>query len=402
MEQWRKNLYALWLMRFLALMGTSLVFPFLPLYLRDLGVEGEKELARWSGAVFSVTSLAAALVSPFWGTLGDRYGRKLMILRATFGMTIVIALMGLVSGVYQLLTLRLLQGIMGGFFVPSLALITTTAPKDRVGYALGMLETSSFGGAIFGPLVGGVLADLLGFRHVFFVTACLMFLGGLVVAVLVKDEPVRFVRSRRPMLYLNTRLVLTRKPLLYTALSMMLINFAMMILQPVFPLFVESLGAPSVGVATTVGALFAVTGLTAMLAAPFWGRRSDSRGPRRTLMNSLAGSALLFAGQALAQTAYQLAPLRLLLGLFSGGVSPATQSLIVRNSPASRRAGVFGITTSISLMGGFFGPLTGGFLAAAIGMRPLFVLTGVMLVGICAVIGAAIRDDEPVAGLPRG
>jgi DHA1 family multidrug resistance protein-like MFS transporter len=169
----------------------------------------------------------------------------------------------------------------------------------------------------------------------------------------------------------------------------------MMVIQPVFPLFVESMEIPRLGLATTIGGLFALTGIAAMLAAPFWGKRNDVKGPKPTLITSLAGTAILSSAQAFARNAYGLGAVRLFLGLFTGGTSPATQAIIVQNCPPSRRGGVFGITTSAGLLGAFFGPIVGGFLAASIGIRPLFVLTGAILLGICPLVSVLVKKGKP-------
>jgi len=379
MEQWRRNLYALWLMQFLALSGTSLVFPFLPFYVRDLGVVGDKAIAQWTGVCVAAAWAFSALFAPIWGSIGDRYGRKLMIIRANLGLAVAIFAMGLVNRVWQLLVLRVLQGCLGGFVPPALALITTSAPKDKTGYALGMIQSAGIGGAFIAPLIGGVLADLIGIRPVFFVTAALMLISGVVVALLVKDVTLDGHETGKSRILPNLRFVASRQPLLAIALIMLLINFSMMILFPVFPLFVESLGTNKATLATNVGALFAITGFFAVVSAPIWGNMADRKGPAPILALSLVASGICFIAQAFVRTVPHLFPLRALLGLFTGGFSPSTQAIVVRNSPDSRRGGVIGIITSVGLIGGSFGPLAGGFLAGVITLRGLFIFTGLTL-----------------------
>jgi len=373
-------------MRLLAIMGTSLVFPFMTLYVRELGVLGEKAVTRWSGAAFSAAALASAIFSPIWGSVGDKYGRKLMILRANFGMAITITLMGLVKKVYQLVALRFLFGSLGGLLPASLALVSTCVPKDRMGYALGLVQTANFGGAIIAPLIGGALADLLGFRKVFFVTGALIFVGGLACGPFLLETPLDRSEPRQSGVLRNVTFVASNPALLSIALCLLLVNFAMMVLQPIFPLYVERLGAPRDALATTVGIIFSLAGFAVIASAPFWGKQTDKRGSRPTLIACLSGSGIFYALQSLAQTIYQLAPLRVLMGLFNGGVQPSTQAIVVHNSPESRRGGVIGITTSAGLIGSFLGPLTGGFLAAVIGMRALFVFTGATLLATALLI----------------
>ena len=158
MEVWKRNLYVLWGTQFLAMLGMNLVVPFLPFFVRELGVS-EGEVAFWSGAAFSGTFLSAFFATPFWGSLGDRYGRKVMVVRALFGLAVSQVLVGLSQDVYQLVLFRLLQGGISGFIASSLALVSTNTPKNRIGYALGVLQSSTASGMVLGPFVGGLLAD---------------------------------------------------------------------------------------------------------------------------------------------------------------------------------------------------------------------------------------------------
>jgi DHA1 family multidrug resistance protein-like MFS transporter len=154
MELWRKNLYILWGTQFLAMVGMNLVVPFLPFYIRDLGVSDPDELARWSGLVFAGPFFLSFVATPLWGALGDRYGRKMMVVRALFGLALSQALIGLSQNVIQLFLFRILQGGISGFIAASLALVSTSTPRQHTGYALGLMQSSSAGGMVLGPFVG--------------------------------------------------------------------------------------------------------------------------------------------------------------------------------------------------------------------------------------------------------
>lgn len=150
--------------------------PFLPLYVELLGVSSPEKLNLWSGAVFSITFLFSAIVSPIWGGLADRKGRKVMLLRSALGMAIVTMLMGLAQNVWQFLILRALLGLLDGFVPNANALIATQVPRNKSGWALGTLSTNAVSGALIGPLIGELLADLYGLRLVFFITALVLFI----------------------------------------------------------------------------------------------------------------------------------------------------------------------------------------------------------------------------------
>ncbi len=155
MEPWKRNLYTLWATEFLAALGMALVLPFLPFYIRELGVKELHDVERWSGFVFAAPFLVAIFTGPLWGWLGDRYGRRMMLIRALFGYAISSSLMAFAQNVQQLFILRLIQGGVSGFIAATLAIVATTTPRERMGYAMGVLQTSLTTGAIIGPFVGG-------------------------------------------------------------------------------------------------------------------------------------------------------------------------------------------------------------------------------------------------------
>ncbi len=185
---WKRNLAVAWLGCFLTGAAFSLVMPFLPLYVEQLGVTGHSALNMWSGLVFSITFLFSAMASPFWGGLADRKGRKIMLLRSALGMAIIMALMGVAQNVWQFLILRALLGLLGGFIPNANALIATQIPRHKSGWALGTLSTGGVSGALLGPLAGGLLADNYGLRPVFFITASVLFLCFIVTLLCIREN----------------------------------------------------------------------------------------------------------------------------------------------------------------------------------------------------------------------
>lgn len=167
-DGWKRNLFILTISQFLVMSAMTMIIPFLPLYLGDLGVTDPKVVSIWAGFIFGANFLTAFLFSPFWGKVADKYGRKMMILRSGFGMALVISLTGFATGPISLLLLRLLNGVISGFIPASIGLVSTNTPKERVGYALGFLQSGTVAGGICGPLIGGVLAQAFGYRMIFF------------------------------------------------------------------------------------------------------------------------------------------------------------------------------------------------------------------------------------------
>src|SRR5918998_4605749 len=188
---WNVTLYAVWAGQALALIGFSSRVPFLPFYLGDLGVDDVSGQALWSGTINAAGAAAMALTAPIWGLLADRYGRKPMLLRGLFGGAGVVVMMGFANAPWQLLGLRVLEGILTGTVAAATALIATSAPKQRLGYALGMVQTAVFAGAAAGPLFGGYAYDRIGPRATFVLAGAMLFCGGVTVAVLARE---RFTR----------------------------------------------------------------------------------------------------------------------------------------------------------------------------------------------------------------
>ncbi|MFW6116330.1 MAG: MFS transporter, partial [bacterium] len=190
------NLRAMWVTELMAIVGFMVIMPFLPLYLRELGVEGERQTRIWSGVVASAPSVAMVISAPIWGVLGDRHGRKVMVERAMIAGAVTMTLMGFVQNPRQLTFLRVLQGAFGGTVTASTALVACSVPDDRRGYALGTLQTGAYLGLSAGPLLGGLVGDLLGFRVAFLITGGLLFTAGMGVFVFV-EEPLQRDRTMK-------------------------------------------------------------------------------------------------------------------------------------------------------------------------------------------------------------
>jgi len=164
---WRRNLWVSLIGSFTTLVAMTLLLPFLPLYVEQLGVKDQAAIVQWSGIAYGATFVTAGLAAPVWGRLADRYGRKLMLIRASLGMTVAMSLMGMAHDVWQLLALRLLTGLLGGYSSGATVLVATETPKNRTGWALGMLASGIMAGNLAGPLIGGVLPPIIGIRHIF-------------------------------------------------------------------------------------------------------------------------------------------------------------------------------------------------------------------------------------------
>jgi MFS transporter, DHA1 family, multidrug resistance protein len=375
MELWKKNLYSLWVAQFTAGAGLSMVMPFLPFYLKELGVAEPDAVKIWSGLVFSAPFMVSALMQPLWGVLGDRYGRKPMVVRAMMALGLANIVMGFAQTAPQLLTLRFLQGFLSGFVAPSLALLASCTPEDRTGQAIGTIQSSLVTGMIVGPLLGGVLAHFFGYRPLFFGTGTFCLAASLVVIVFVEEHFTKPGGRKRSGLRQNLGFVFSNPGLRFLFLLLVVVQISIHIVGPFLSLYVEFLQFPADYVAMMSGAVFGITGVTNASMAPIWGRRGDRIGYRRVLRYAIGGAALFYLPQALVTDAYQLLALRAGVGIFIGGIVPTILTIVQKSTPDQSRGGIYGIFQSGLLLGTMAGPLIGGLLSASLGLRAIFVLT---------------------------
>ncbi len=380
MEPWRKNLYVLYGTQFLAMMGMNLVVPFLPFFIRQLGITEHDQLVRWSGLVFSGTFMTAFIATPFWGALGDRHGRKLMVVRALFGLGVSQLLIGFSQNVVQLFLLRLVQGSVSGFIASTLALVSTSTPRERIGYALGLLQSSTAAGTVIGPFVGGVLADLIGYREIFFVVAGLSFLGGIVVirnVTEVQESP----GDKRPVSPLhNFRLVFADKQLRIIGVTLIAAQTSVMMIEPIFALFIEGFKTETKYLSTLTGGIFAVAGVFMVISAPWWGKRNDQFGFRKNLLIALTTTGLAYGLHIVVPNLAILTGLRAGLGFARGGILPALYSLASLHAPADRRSGMIGIASSLTIFGNMVGPIIGGIIGGQFGISMCFGFNSALLI----------------------
>ena len=393
MELWRKNLYILWGTQFLAMIGMNLVVPFLPFFIRQLGVTDQTELSRWSGMVFSGPFILSFIATPIWGTLGDRYGRKIMVVRAIFGLATSQVLIGFSQNVYQLFFFRVVQGAISGFIASALALVSTNTPKDKIGYALGFLQSSTAGGMVLGPFVGGLLADLIGYREIFFVTAGLCFVGCVVVAVYVKEISRGSVDGKKFSVMENYKLMVTDKRLRIIGFALVVGQISVLMIEPIFALFIESFKTDTKYLSTLAGGIFSISGLFMVVSAPWWGKRNDRRGYKKNLYTALAVVGIAYAGHMIVRDLVQLAFLRAFLGFARGGVLPALYSLASLYAPAERRGGIIAIASSLTLLGNMLGPTIGGFVAGHFGIMVSFAANSCMLLATSFIIMKYLQED---------
>ncbi|MEG1211972.1 MAG: multidrug efflux MFS transporter [Leclercia sp.] len=380
MESWKVNLISVWFGCFFTGLAISQILPFLPLYVAQLGVSSHEALSMWSGLTFSVTFLVSAIVSPMWGSLADRKGRKLMLLRASLGMAIAILLQAFATNVWQLFLLRAVMGLTSGYIPNAMALVASQVPRERSGWAISTLSTAQISGVIGGPLMGGFLADHVGLRAVFFITAFLLVVSFLVTLFLIKEggRP-KVSKAER----LSGKAVFASLP--YPGLVISLFVTTMVIqlcngsVGPILALFIQSMAPDSTNIAFLSGMIAAVPGVSALMSAPRLGKLGDRIGTGRILMATLVVAVVLFFAMSFVTTPFQLGVLRFLLGFADGAMLPAVQTLLIKYSSDQVTGRIFGYNQSFMYLGNVAGPLIGASVSAMAGFRWVFAATAVVI-----------------------
>lgn len=392
MEIWRKNLYVLWGTQFLAMIGMNLVVPFLPFYVRTLGITDESELAQWSGLIFAAPFFTSFIATPFWGSLGDRYGKKLMVTRALFGLGISQILIGFSQDVYQLFLFRMFQGAISGFIAAALALVSTSTPKQKIGYALGFLQSATAGGSVLGPAVGGILADMISYPQIFFITSVICFIGAGVVVKMVHEDHHPSTDERSRSVFHNFRTMFSNPQLRVIAVGIVLAQAAALMVEPIFALFVESFRTDTAYLSTLTGITFAISGIFMVISAPWWGKRNDRLGYKHNLMLATAGTGVAYGLHIVVPGLITLGILRAGLGFVRGGILHALFSLTSLHAPDDRKSGLIGVASSLAVLGNMVGPTTGGMIAGQFGIWAVFACISMMFFILTAVIWRYLTD----------
>lgn len=377
METWKRNLYIVWVAELVAISGFSVVFPFLPYYVQELGITELHQVELWSGVLFATQAVTMAIFAPIWGSLADRYGRKLMVQRAMFGGAVILTAMGFVQNVWQLAILRAIQGMLTGTVPAATTLVASSTPRERSGYALGLLQMAVWAGASVGPLMGGLVADTWGYRAAFWVTGSLLFLAGLTVWRFVEEDFTPVAREKDSPdggFWEGLRLVVHNHSLVSLFGVRSMVRLAVRMVGPTLPLFVQSLVPATARVATITGLITGASAATSAVGAVTLGRASDRIGYRRVLLACAVGAAILYVPQAFVTNAWQLLLLQGVVGLVLSGVLASISALLANLAPEGRQGAVFGVDTSVVSMANAVGPMVGASVAAALGLRTPFLL----------------------------
>ncbi len=383
-------------MVFVVFLAFAFVLPFMPLYVRELGVDDEETAALWAGVLIGVSPLLAGVLAPVWGRLADRYGHKPMALRALFAYVLILALSSMVRAPSELLALRIAVGLFGGIGPLGLAMATSLAPREETGKAVGLIQSAQILSAAVGPFAGGLLADMITIRGTFIVTSLLCALAFLLVAALYQEAPPAPRSATEAAPRLGFRDVLGLPQVLPLLVVLFLVNFIGRSFTPILPLHLQRLGMPTPGLALATGLLISIYSMAAAASAIGFGRVSRRVSPSRLLIASLVGGAVCVAPMALAPSFAVLVALAMSLGLAAGGSLTLCYTIGGLSVPADRRTTAFGFFSAAALFGGSVSPSVAGLIAHA-DLRGIYLVDAVLYLAVAVGLLRLPRVSAPAA-----
>ena len=378
---WKENLRVAWFGSFLTGASISLVVPFMPIFVEQLGIEGD-QVAFYAGLAISVSAVSAALVSPIWGILADKYGRKPMMIRAGLAMTITMGGLAFVPNIYWLLFLRLLNGVFTGFVPNATALIASQVPKDKSGAALGTLSTGVVAGTLTGPFVGGFIAEIFGIRNVFLLVGAFLFSAAILTIFFIKEDFQPVAKEKA----IPTKEVFSSfkypRLLVNLFLTSFVIQFSAQSIGPILALYVRDLGQ-SENLLLVSGLIVSSMGFSSMMSAGILGKLGDKVGNHRLLVAAQIYSVIIYLLCAHATSPLQLGLYRFLFGLGTGALIPGINALLSKMTPKSGISRIFAFNQVFFYLGGVIGPMAGSAVAGYLGYHAVFYATAACVAFSC-------------------
>ena len=376
--QWKKNLFVAWIGCFFTGASFSLVMPFIPVYVEQLGTPSD-QVELFSGLAISVTAFASAIVAPIWGNLADRKGRKLMMIRAAAGMTVTMGSLAFVPNAYWLLVMRFLNGILSGYIPNATAMIASQAPKEKSGWALGTLSTGAIAGSLIGPSMGGALAQWFGMENVFLITGVLLLVTTLLTIFLVKEDfqPV----EKNDMI--STKEIFAKMDHLSILIGLFVTTLILQIgitnISPILTLYIRELSGNSGNILFVSGLIVSISGVSAVFSSPKLGKLGDKIGNQKVLLAGLTLSFCCYLPMAIVATPLQLGILRFILGFSTGALMPSINTLISKITPPEGVSRIYSYNQMCSNFGQVFGPMVGSTVAHAFNYRAVFIATSLFV-----------------------
>jgi len=372
--------------------GVSQLAPILPLYFHDLGVQTPEAMSLWSGLATGATYIIVCLAAPFWGRVADKKGRKITLIRSSFGMALCNVLIAFQTTPEGVVLIRLVQGLVSGFYSASITLIASESPIERTGWALGLLASANLAGSLIGPLLGGYIADTVGIRNDFIIVGTLMGLAGVLATIFIHEN---YVPQPNPE-KLSLRKLKEQIPEFNSIVALCVASFiyaiCIMSLQPVISVYIKGIvPSDTENLAFIAGAVFSAMGIAQLMSSSPLGKLVDKIGPRKVLVVSLIYVGILNIPQAYVSDVYQLAIIRFLQGFGLGGMLPALNTYLSSKTPREFTGQVFSYNQSCLFFGYFLGSVGGASLMAWLGFTTLFWVSGGLFIISALWIGFKLK-----------
>ena len=392
METWKRTVYISLVCVFCTAFGVSQLAPILPLYFHDLGVQTPEAMSLWSGLATGATYIIVCLAAPFWGRVADKKGRKITLIRSSFGMALCNALIAFQTTPEGVVLIRLIQGLVSGFYSASITLIASETPIERTGWALGLLASANLAGSLIGPLLGGYIADTVGIRNDFIIVGALMGLAGVLATIFIHEN---YVPQPNPE-KLSIRKLKEQIPEFNSIVALCVASFiyaiCIMSLQPVISVYIKGIvSSDTENLAFIAGAVFSAMGIAQLMSSSPLGKLVDKIGPRKVLVVSLIYVGILNIPQAYVSDVYQLALIRFLQGFGLGGMLPALNTYLSSKTPREFTGQVFSYNQSCLFFGYFLGSVGGASLMAWLGFTTLFWVSGGLFIISALWIGFKLK-----------
>ena len=392
METWKRTVYISLVCVFCTAFGVSQLAPILPLYFHDLGVQTPEAMSLWSGLATGATYIIVCLAAPFWGRVADKKGRKITLIRSSFGMALCNALIAFQTTPEGVVLIRLIQGLVSGFYSASITLIASETPIERTGWALGLLASANLAGSLIGPLLGGYIADTVGIRNDFIIVGTLMGLAGVLATIFIHEN---YVPKPNPE-KLSIRKLKEQIPEFNSIVALCVASFiyaiCIMSLQPVISVYIKGIvPSDTENLAFIAGAVFSAMGIAQLMSSSPLGKLVDKIGPRKVLVVSLIYVGVLNIPQAYVSDVYQLAIIRFLQGFGLGGMLPALNTYLSSKTPREFTGQVFSYNQSCLFFGYFLGSIGGASLMAWLGFTTLFWVSGGLFIISALWIGFKLK-----------
>ena len=392
METWKRTVYISLVCVFCTAFGVSQLAPILPLYFHDLGVQTPEAMSLWSGLATGATYIIVCLAAPFWGRVADKKGRKITLIRSSFGMALCNILIAFQTTPEGVVLIRLVQGLVSGFYSASITLIASETPIERTGWALGLLASANLAGSLIGPLLGGYIADTVGIRNDFIIVGALMGLAGVLATIFIHEN---YVPQPNPE-KLSIRKLKEQIPEFNSIVALCVASFiyaiCIMSLQPVISVYIKGIvPSDTENLAFIAGAVFSAMGIAQLMSSSPLGKLVDKIGPRKVLVVSLIYVGILNIPQAYVTDVYQLAIIRFLQGFGLGGMLPALNTYLSSKTPREFTGQIFSYNQSCLFFGYFLGSVGGASLMAWLGFTTLFWVSGGLFIISALWIGFKLK-----------